>query len=106
LHRLSSSFILGYHGCDLEVGERLLKGAAFKPSDNDYDWLGPGIYFWEANPRRALEFATETANRRGAGTSKPFVIGAIIDLGLCLDLTTSSGLDCEFPASMHEINRR
>jgi hypothetical protein len=93
LHRLSSSFILGYHGCDLDVGERLLGGAAFKPSDNDYDWLGPGIYFWEANPVRALEFATETAIRKTAGISKPFVIGAIIDLGLCLDLTTSSGLD-------------
>src|SRR5271155_2352654 len=66
LHRLSS-FILGYHGCDRKVGERLLEGAAFKPSDNDYDWLGPGIYFWEANPRRALEFATETANRKGTG---------------------------------------
>jgi hypothetical protein len=93
LHRLSSSFILGYHGCDLDVGERLLDGAAFKPSNNDYDWLGPGIYFWEANPKRALEFAAETADRKVAGISKAFVIGVIIDLGLCLDLTTSSGLD-------------
>ena len=59
MHRLTSAFVLGYHGCDHSVGERLLAGTAFKLSDNDYDWLGPGIYFWEANPLRGLEFAQE-----------------------------------------------
>lgn len=91
MHRLTSSFVLGYHGCDLEVGERILGGQAFKLSDNDYDWLGPGIYFWEANPKRAFEFAKEAKKRKGL--SNPFVIGAVIELGLCLDLTTSSSLD-------------
>lgn len=85
--------MLGYHGCDLDVGERLLAGAAFKPSANDYDWLGPGIYFWEANPQRGLEFAQEVASRANSGIKKPFVIGAVIELGLCLDLTTSAGVD-------------
>jgi hypothetical protein len=91
LHRLASAFILGYHGCDRRVGERLLAGTAFKPSNNDYDWLGPGIYFWEAN--RGLEFAEDASRRRASNISKPFVTGAVIELGLCLDLTTSSGLD-------------
>lgn len=93
MHRLSSSFILAYHGCDSIFGERLLVGSAFKLSDNDYDWLRPGIYFWEANPQRALEFAQETARRTAPRGSKPYVIGAVIELGLCLDLTTSSGLE-------------
>jgi hypothetical protein len=93
LHRLTSTFILGYHGCDQRVGERLLAGSPFKPSNNDYDWLGPGIYFWEANPLRGLEFAVESSKRRASNISRPFVIGAVIELGLCLDLTTSSGLD-------------
>jgi len=93
VHRLTSSFILGYHGCDRDVGERLLRGTPFKPSDNDYDWLGPGVYFWEANPRRGFEFAQEASRRKGSGISKPFVIGAVIESGLCLDLTTSSGVD-------------
>jgi hypothetical protein len=93
VHRLASSFILGYHGCDADVGERLLRGTPFKSSDNDYDWLGPGVYFWEANPLRGLEFAQEASRRRGSGISKPFVIGAVIELGLCLDLTTSIGVD-------------
>jgi hypothetical protein len=93
LHRLSSSFILGYHGCDVNVGERLLAGTAFTPSNNDFDWLGPGIYFWEANPQRGLEFAREASRRRGSGSSEPCVVGAVIELGLCLDLTTSRGLE-------------
>lgn len=93
MHRLSSTFVLGYHGCDQDVGERLLAGDPFQPSDNDYDWLGPGIYFWEANPQRGFEFAEEVAARRGSGIETPFVIGAVIDLGMCLDLTTSLGLN-------------
>ncbi|MGC4049622.1 MAG: hypothetical protein QM757_08930 [Paludibaculum sp.] len=93
MHRLASSFVLGYHGCDRQVGEKLLKGAPFQPSNNDYDWLGPGIYFWEANPRRGLEFAREASNRKPSSMREPFVVGAVIELGLCLDLTTSSGVD-------------
>lgn len=93
MHRLTSAFILGYHGCDQDIGERLLSGSAFKPSSNDYDWLGPGIYFWEANPLRGLEFAREVSRRKASKISKPFVIGAVIELGLCLDLTTSNGLE-------------
>lgn len=85
MHRLASAFILGYHGCDQRVGERLLSGAPFQPSSKDYDWLGPGIYFWEANPLRGLEFAAESSKRKTATVSQPFVIGAVIELGLCLD---------------------
>ncbi len=70
-----------------------MSGTAFKPSNNDYDWLGPGIYFWEANPMRGLEFAREASRRKSSSISKPFVIGAVVELGLCLDLTTSSGLE-------------
>jgi len=93
LHRLTSAFILGYHGCDERVGERLLTGEAFEPSNNDYDWLGPGIYFWEANPRRGFEFAEEASTRKASNILKPCVIGAVIELGMCLDLTTASGID-------------
>ena len=93
MHRLTSSFILGYHGCDRTVGEALLRGESFKVSDNDYDWLGPGVYFWESNPQRGMEFVREASLRRGSKISKPFVVGAIIELGSCLDLTTSSGID-------------
>lgn len=96
MHTLSTSFVLGYHGCDHAVGERLLNGEAFKKSTNLYDWLGHGIYFWEANPVRGLEYAKDIKKQpgRGAGKiTKPAVVGAVIDLGLCLDLTTSAGVE-------------
>ncbi len=93
MHQLATSFVLGYHGCDQRVGERILKGESFKPSDNEYDWLGPGIYFWEANPSRGLAFAREAKNRRGSKIRRPFVVGAVISMGLCLDLTTTAGIE-------------
>ncbi|HTD35985.1 MAG TPA: hypothetical protein VK669_00615 [Candidatus Limnocylindrales bacterium] len=93
MHRLSSSFVLGFHGCDREIGERLVEGAEFKPSDNEYDWLGPGIYFWESNWARGLEFAYEHMKRKGSRIKEPFVVGAVIDFGACLDLTTKLGID-------------
>ena len=92
MHRLTTSFVLGYHGCDRHVGERLLAGEPFKASQNDYDWLGPGIYFWEANPLRGLAFAQESSRRSRAAIHTPFVVGAVIDLALCLDLTTAAGV--------------
>jgi hypothetical protein len=94
VHTLATSFILGYHGCDASVAEKLLWGDDFKQSTNAYDWLGHGIYFWEANPVRGLEFAKELKlNARGRRKmKKAAVVGAAIDLGLCLDLTTSAGI--------------
>lgn len=93
MHRLATGFVLAYHGCDLAVGERLLDGDAFLPSNNDYDWLGPGIYFWEAIPVRGLEFAQEASRLKRATIKTPFVIGAVIELGLCLDLLTKAGIE-------------
>ena len=93
MHRLSTAFVLGYHGCDASVAEALLAGEPFRPSENDYDWLGPGVYFWEANPMRGLDFAIETKNAaRRPDIETPAVVGAVIDLGFCLDLTSAMGV--------------
>lgn len=64
MHDLAGGLVLGYHGCDASVGEPLLKGEAVLPNNNNWDWLGPGIHSWEANPRRALDFAQELAARQ------------------------------------------
>lgn len=96
MHSLSASFVLAYHGCAREIGERLLRNEPFRPSENDYDWLGSGIYFWEANPDRALEWAQENpigGHTSDSNRSDPFVVGAVIDLGYCLDLISSSGIE-------------
>jgi hypothetical protein len=87
MSRLATSFVLGYHGCDNSVARKaVLEGAALLQSDQAYDWLGPGAYFWESDPTRALEWAKSHADRRHY--KEPTVIGAVIDLGNCLDLVS------------------
>lgn len=58
------------------------------PSLNKYDWLGSGIYFWEGDSKRAFEFAKDTKK-----CEEPFVIGAILNLGHCFDLTSRDDLE-------------
>ena len=88
----SSSIIIGYHGCEREVGDRIVRGDDwFVPSQTPYDWLGEGIYFWESDEQRAREWAEEKQNR--GRIREPSVIGAVIDLGKCLDLTLRENLD-------------
>ena len=78
-HRLE--FVYGFHGCRKSVAEALLSGRdVMLSSDNDYDWLGSGIYFWEEAPARAFLWA-----RRKFGNDAS-VIGAKIRLGRCLNL--------------------
>lgn len=81
---------MGYHGCDKRLAERVFAGkTTLAPSHNDYDWLGDGIYFWEHNARRAFDFASEVARaprHSGQNIKSPAVVGAIIDLGFCLNL--------------------
>lgn len=89
--RLHTSFILGYHGCSAETGEKVLSGRSLDGSDQNYDWLGPGVYFWEADPVRAWEWSDWKVRRKSYST--PFVIGAVIDLGNCLDLLARGSLE-------------
>ncbi len=96
LYSTLPGIVLGFHGCDRELGEEVLAGKQdLRNSENDYDWLGHGIYFWENNPKRALQFAKEgSGGRRGEGSiiKEPFVIGAAIDLGHCLNFLDSESL--------------
>lgn len=60
-----------------------------RPSNNAYDWLGAGVYFWEQSPKRAIEYAIDCAKKEQhyAGNIKtPFIVGAIIELRNCLNL--------------------
>jgi hypothetical protein len=56
-----------------------------RAEEREYHWLGSGIYFWENDRDRALEWAREKASRKEL--KDPFVIGAVIELGRCLDLS-------------------
>ena len=88
---------MGFHGCDREVGLNVINGRIqLQPSKNKWDWLGEGIYFWEHNPLRALEYAIESSTRKQFNKTPiqtPFVVGAIIELGNCLNLIEPESLE-------------
>lgn len=82
-----SNLVIGFHGCDIETYDKVLKNNEFlKSSNNDYDWLGNGIYFWEQDFNRAWEWAENSQKRTRGNVKTPAVIGAVIDLGFCLNL--------------------
>lgn len=91
IYEYQPSFILGFHGCEKEVGEYLLSGKIthLRKSEKEYDWLGSGVYFWESNLARAKDWAN---NKPGQPIKEPFVIGAVIDLKHCLDLFDSNAI--------------
>ncbi len=92
-----TGYLIGFHSCDREVGLRLINGRdEIRPSNNNWDWLGPGSYFWEQDPSRALQYATENAaglQKNKIAAETPFVIGAIIDPGNCLNLVEFISLE-------------
>ncbi|SDG74327.1 hypothetical protein [Chitinophaga filiformis] len=78
MYHIRPNLIVGFHGCDEVVRNALLNNPnKIKISRKRYDWLGNGMYFWENNYQRALDWATEKY-QRGKITS-PAVIGAVID---------------------------
>ena len=83
----SRNLVLGYHGCEEAIAERILAGAEkLRPSEKPYDWLGHGAYFWEGSPARAMDWAVDRK------LSRPAVLGAVIELGNCLDLDQAEAL--------------
>ena len=90
---VSRSLVLGYHGCDLAIAREIVAGRQQQlPSTNEYDWLGSGLYFWEDSSARALHWAQSTAGQKDARIKTPAVLGAIIDLGNCLNLVDAEHL--------------
>ena len=93
LYSRRSNLVIGFHGCDQSIAQKVVTGEeSLLASTNDYDWLGNGIYFWENNEARALQWAQELSKRKNTSIKNPAVIGAVIDLGYCLDLTDSTYL--------------
>lgn len=74
--------VLGYHGCARALAEAVLAGGeVLSSSDNVFDWLGPGAYFWVDSAERARDWAQD---RHGDEAS---VLGAFIHPGHCLNLS-------------------
>jgi hypothetical protein len=90
MYRRKQGLTLGFHGCDASIISPIILGESMlKESRNAYDWLGHGSYFWEFDPKRAFHFARELQENSFRATrpiASPAVIGAVLDLGNCLDL--------------------
>jgi hypothetical protein len=71
--------IFGYHGTSTARADTILS-EGFRASDNDYDWLGTGIYFFQDAPQRARQWAIQQY------PDNPAVICSHIHLDNCLDL--------------------
>lgn len=90
---VSHSLVIGYHGCDRRVAKKIVSYKdKLRPSQNAWDWLGHGIYFWEDSPARAERWALAESQRHGSKIKSPAVLGAIIDLGNCLNLTDAEAI--------------
>lgn len=88
------SFVFGFHGTDKEIALKILNQEdEISQSENEYDWLGNGTYFWENNYERAMQYAVEASKRKDSKIKTPFVLGSIIDLGNCFDLLDQRNLD-------------
>ena len=103
--------VIGFHSCDKEVGIKALNGELeLNPSDNVWDWLGGGVYFWEQNPERAAQYAIECANGQQKNRKRirvPFVIGSIVELGNCLNLLEPRAMEAVVRAhgQLLELNK-
>ena len=58
----------------------MLNQDVLRPSENRWDWLGAGAYYWEGAPERAMDWAKKHCK-------DPAVLGAVIDLGHCMNQT-------------------
>lgn len=97
MYSVRGNTILAFHGCDQSICEKIVSDPEYslKESRNNYDWLGHGMYFWENNPLRALEYATFLRDNPGRSKNpikNPAVLGAVLNLGYCLDLVDSQSL--------------
>ena len=71
--------VTGYHGTNSEVAD-IIERDGFQLSQNAYDWLGDGVYFFQDAPCRAWEWARARYGEDGS------VIGAEIRIADCMDL--------------------
>ena len=93
MHQFLPRLIVGFHGTFKSVADRLVNNEPFRRSDNPGDWLGNGVYFWLNDPVRARSWAEDkVAKLADQSSEEAVVLGAVIDPGNCLDLTTKEGL--------------
>lgn len=99
MYDVRPNLIIGFHGCDENTCNKLLNSPNnVIISKENFDWLGHGIYFWENNYDRALQWAKDKQKR--GSIKKPAVIGAVLQLNYCCDF-----LDSKYIRTLQEYQR-
>ena len=70
---------IGYHGTRISAAQAILD-EGFRISENQYDWLGDGVYFFQDAPQQAWDWALERYGDDAA------VVGARIRTAECVNL--------------------
>lgn len=96
MYTVKDNLIFGFHGCDESLRDKLINTEiTLDYSENKYDWLGKGMYFWENDSEQALQWAKDAKKHSQNEKQKietPSVVGAVICLGKCLDFMEISNL--------------
>jgi hypothetical protein len=92
MYDVRPNIIIGFHGCDLDIRNKLVNNPDhIEISTKPYDWLGHGMYFWENNYTRAMEWAEERV--KSGKFKQAAVLGAVLQLGRCCDFLDSKFTD-------------
>jgi hypothetical protein len=84
--------IIGFHGCSQELRDNVvISKTSLRHSNNSWDWLGDGIYFWQNNYERAYHYANNPPPK--VKIDNPSVLGSVFSLGNCLDFTDKKYID-------------
>ncbi len=96
--------VIGYHGTMRSTALNIIQGEQdFDPSQNDDDWLGNGIYFWEYAPQQAWLWAAQ--RKRASGWNDDIaVVGSMIRLGNCFDLLDPANV--KEPGILYQLYRK
>lgn len=82
---LPSSHVYGYHGTYRKAAGSILE-MGYDVSNNNYDWLGKGIYFFQDGLGRAAYWAKQKCRTRRLPPSDAVVLRSTISLEKCFDL--------------------
>ena len=78
MYDIRPNLVIAFHGCDVRVRDKLLNNPdEIEISQRPYDWLGHGMYFWENNYERALQWA-EDKKRRGVIVTPRNAVAAFV----------------------------
>ena len=92
IYSADPGLLIGFHGCDESLCQDIVSGKkTLIASNNSWDWLGDGIYFWQNNYDRAWHYANHSHS--SLKIKNPAVLGAVFSLGNCLDLTDKKFID-------------